>query len=228
MDTRIPRPAGLIGGQHGRNSAGYSGAQPRLMAHTPTRSPDVTQLLKEWSGGNRDALDRLVPLIYSELRRMARGQLAREDRRHTMQATDLVHEAFVRLVDQRAGWQSRVHFYGIAATCMRRILVDHARRKQAAKRPPGAAAVDLEDVQIGESSPIDTILAIDAALQKLAAANPRQAQIAELKCFAGLEVSEIAEALGISAATVKRDWAAAKDTFQVLLTTTAAVHPGRK
>jgi RNA polymerase sigma factor (TIGR02999 family) len=149
---------------------------------------------------------------------MARGQLSREGRRHTIQPTELVHETFVRLVDQRAGWQNRVHFYGIAATCMRRILVDHARRKQAAKRPPGGGGVDLEETLIGQSSPIEMILAVDAALEKLAAVNPRQAQIAELKCFGGLEVPEIGEALGISAATVKRDWAAAKKILHGQLT----------
>ena len=188
------------------------------MVDTPPGQADVTQLLKDWSDGRREALDRLLPLIYGELRRMARGRLAQERRRHTMQATELVHEAFVRLVDQKAGWQSRVHFYGIAATCMRRILVDHARRKRASKRPPAAGAVDLEDTVIGESSPIDTILAVDEALQKLADMNPRQAQIAELKFFAGLEVPDIAKVLGISPATVKRDWSAAKETLHLLLT----------
>ena len=181
------------------------------------RQADVTRLLQEWSDGRRDALDRLFPVIYAELRRIARGQLARERRQHTLQATDLVHEAFVRLVDQKVGWQNRVHFYGIAATCMRRVLVDYARRKHAAKRPPAAAAVALEDASIGEPSSIDTILAVDQALHRLAEVEPRQAQIAELKFFGGLEIPEIGEALGISKATVKRDWSAAKHALQTLL-----------
>jgi RNA polymerase sigma-70 factor (ECF subfamily) len=187
------------------------------MAEIRQRHGDVTQLLKQWRQGHSEALDGLLPLIYGELRRMARGQLAREHRRHTLQPTELVHEAFVKLVDQKAEWQSRVHFYGIAARCMRRILVDHARRKQAWKRPQAAGAVDLDTDIVSASSPIDTILAVDEALTRLAAIDPRHATIAELKFFGGLEVPEIAEIVGMSPATVKRDWAAAKQTLQVLL-----------
>ena len=187
------------------------------MAESRQRPDDVTRLLKEWRHGRRDALDRLLPVIYSELRRMARGQLARERRGHTLQPTDLVHEAFVKLVDQKAEWQNRVHFYGIAATCMRRILVDHARRRQAAKRPQADGGVDLDSAVVGASSPIDTILAVDEALTRLAAKDARHAKIAELKFFGGLEVPEIAEAVGISAATVKRDWSSAKQSLHELL-----------
>jgi RNA polymerase sigma factor (TIGR02999 family) len=179
--------------------------------------PDVTRLLQEWSNGRREALERLLPLVYDELRKMARGQLKLERRRHTLQATDLVHEAFMRLVDQKGGWRNRHHFYGIAVTCMRRILVDHARRKQAAKRPPRAGAVDLDDTVIAAQTPIDTILAVDEAMDHLARTEPRQAKVAELKYFGGMEVPEIARVLGVSAATVKRDWSSAKATLDELL-----------
>ena len=181
------------------------------MAGTSRRQADVTRLLKDWSEGRREALELLFPLVYGELRRMARSQLSRERRQHTLQPTELVHEAFVRLVDQKAGWQNRMHFYAIAARCMRRVLVDHARRKQAAKRPPAAAAVDLEKaVVVSQPGNIDTLLALDQALERLADQDPRQAQVAELKLFTGLEISEIAQAVGASEATVKRDWADAK------------------
>jgi RNA polymerase sigma factor (TIGR02999 family) len=144
---------------------------------------------------------------------MARVQLAREGPRHTVQATELVHEAFVRLVDQRADWQNRLHFFGIAAQCMRRILIDHARKKQAAKRPQAAAAVDLDQAQLGQPSGVETVIAIDEALQRIAKDSPRQAKVAELKLFGGLEISEIALAVGVSEATVKRDWVDAKKVF---------------
>ena len=188
------------------------------MAEASTRKADVTRLLKEWRQGRHEALDRLMPIVYDELRRMARVQLAREGHRATLQATELVHEAFVRLMDQKAGWQNRQHFYGIAAKCMRRILIDHARRKRAAKRPQAGAAVDLEHAQVGESSNVDALLALDQALDRLAKDSPRQAQIAELKLFAGLEVAEIATFVGVSEATVKRDWMEAKRVFEAALT----------
>jgi RNA polymerase sigma factor (TIGR02999 family) len=187
------------------------------MATQSTRKAEVTRLLKQWRQGEPEALDRLMPVVYDELRRMARIQLAREHQRHSLQATELVHEAFVRLVDQKAEWQNRLHFFGIAAKCMRRILVDHARRKRAAKRPPDAAAVDLEHAAVGASSSVDTLLALDQALERLHAHSPRQAQIAELKLFGGLEITEIAEMTGVSIATVKRDWAEAKKSFAAVV-----------
>jgi RNA polymerase sigma factor (TIGR02999 family) len=180
------------------------------MAKTPPRSPDVTRLLQEWHQGRQEALDRLFPIIYDELRRMARIQLKRERRRPTLQPTELVHEAFAKLVDQKAGWQNRLHFYGIAARCMRRILTDHARRRRAAKRPPPEAALDLQDVEVGRSSSLDALLAVDQALNRLATESPRLVRIAELKMFVGLETSEIANVVGVSEATVKRDWSDAK------------------
>ena len=191
------------------------------MADKPTRKVEVTRLLKQWREGHPEALELLFQSVYAELRRMARVQLAREGHRHTLQPTELVHEAFVRLVDQKAGWQNRLHFYAIAARCMRWILVDHARKKRAAKRPPVAGAVDLEKADVGEPSAIDTLLALDEALDRLAKQYPRQAQIAELKLFAGLEISEIAEIVGVSEATVKRDWADAKKLLGELLTPAA-------
>lgn len=185
------------------------------MTTQSTPKAEVTRLLKEWRQGRSEALDRLMPLVYDELRRMARMQLGREGNRsrQSLQATELVHEAFVRLVDQRAEWQNRLHFYGIAAKCMRRILIDHARRKHAAKRPPTGSAVDLEDAAVATSSRIDTLLALDLALDRLAEQSPRQAQIAELKLFGGMEITEIAQVTGVSIATVKRDWTEAKKVF---------------
>lgn len=180
---------------------------------------DVTRLLQDWRDGREEALDRLLPLVYDELRRMARVRLGREGRRQTLRATELVHEAFLRLVNQNAGWQNRLHFYGIAATCMRRVLVDRARRRQAAKRPPSSAAVALDEAGLEAvgAGRLDTILAIDAALETLARVEPRRAQVAELKCFAGLEVGEIARLLGVSEATVGRDWTEAKRVLRELL-----------
>jgi RNA polymerase sigma-70 factor, ECF subfamily len=188
------------------------------MADVNGRTADVTRLLAAWSSGRGDALDKLLPVVYDELRRMARGQLANARQNHTFQATDLVHEAFLRLVDQRASWQSRVHFYGIAATCMRRVLADYARRRKAVKRPQIDAAIDIDDLQRAGAGGFEHLLAFDEALDRLSAADPRQARIAELKVFAGLQVDEIASLLAISPATVKRDWTAAKQTLHAILT----------
>jgi RNA polymerase sigma factor (TIGR02999 family) len=180
------------------------------------RSPDVTRLLEAWRGGRRDALDQLLPAVYGELRRIAGGQLARARRHHTFEPTELVHEAFVRLVDQRCTWQSRVHFYGIAATCMRRVLADYARRRRALKRPQVEASAELRDVA-ADLWPVDRMLAIDEALDRLAAADVRQGRVAELKLFTDLQVEEIAGLVGVSPATVKRDWAGAKRTLSAAL-----------
>jgi RNA polymerase sigma-70 factor, ECF subfamily len=187
------------------------------MVEPDRRRADVTRLLKEWRGGDPQALDELLPIVYGELRRIARVQLGRERPNATLRPTELVHEAFIRLVDQRAGWQNRSHFYGIAASFMRRILVDHARRKHAAKRPPPDGVVDFENVEVGTSTNFDALLAIDQALAQLAARSSRLAQIAELKVFGGLEINEIATIVGVSEATVKRDWAEAKRVFSDLI-----------
>jgi RNA polymerase sigma factor (TIGR02999 family) len=149
-------------------------------------------------------------MIYDELRSLARSHLARENRHHTLQPTELVHEAFARLVAQKVSWQNRGHFYGIAAQCMRRILVDYARKKKAAKRPSSNVAVELSEELPAPTEASDRLLIIDEALQRLADVNPRQARVVELKYFAGLSIEEIAQATAVSPATVKRDWEEAK------------------
>ncbi len=152
-----------------------------------------------------------MPLVYAELRSLARRYLRRERSDHTLQATALVHEAYLRLVDQRGvTWQNRAHFFGVAAQAMRRILVDHARRHHAAKRGGPAFKISLDDVVVAAQERSDDVLALDDALTRLTALDPRQGQIVELRVFSGLTVEETAEALGISPATVKREWMSAK------------------
>jgi RNA polymerase sigma factor (TIGR02999 family) len=180
------------------------------MADAHGHTPNVTQLLKEWSDGHRTSGDRLFASIYDELRRMARSRMAGERRNHTLQATALVHEAFERLVEQKVAFRSRAHFFGIAAECMRRILLDHARRKRAAKRPPPHASVDVDEAVIVDESQFETVLIVQEALEKLEQLDARQARIAMLRYFGGLENAEIAEVVGVSVATVKRDWDVAK------------------
>ena len=187
------------------------------MGDTHPRPADVTRLLEAWSGGRRDVLDQLLPVVYAELRKMARGQLARARRQHTFQPTELVHEAFVRLVDQRAAFQNRVHFYGIAATCMRRVLADYARRRKALKRPQIDRAVDVDRIERAGGGQIDRLIAIDEALDRIQQTAPRQARIAELRMFTDLEIAEIGTVVGVSPATVKREWAEAKVALQSLL-----------
>ncbi len=171
----------------------------------------VTQLLASWSKGDRGALERLTPLVYGELKRLAGRYLRRERPGHTLQATALVHEAFLRLVDQRnVEWQNRAHFFGVAAQLIRRILVDHARGRMAAKRGANAVKLSLEDVvETPRQRPLD-LVALDDALDALAKMDPQQSRIVELRFFAGLSIEETAEVLCISPATVKRDWTAAK------------------
>ena len=180
------------------------------MADATANRPDVTYLMKEWSKGRSEVLEQLFSLIYDELRRLARSQLSRESKGHTLQATELVHEAFGRLVAQRVSWQNRRHFYGIAAQCMRRLLVDYARKKKAAKRPTAGEAVPLDDEMVVMPNTIDRILIVDEALDRLASVNARQAQVVELKYFGGLTIEEIAKVAHIAPATVKRDWEEAK------------------
>lgn len=172
---------------------------------------EVTELLRQWSGGRPEALDRLLPEIYAELRRLASSYLRHERRDHTLQPTALVHEAFFKLIDQRAvQWQSRAHFFGIAAQAMRRILVDHARAHSAGKRGSGERKVSLDDVQIA-GAPIDVdVLALDEALSRLAVLDPQQSRVVELRYFGGLTIEETAEVLHISPATVGRDWTMAR------------------
>jgi RNA polymerase sigma factor (TIGR02999 family) len=171
---------------------------------------DITGLLADWSRGDRRALDRLLPLIYAELRRIAVRQLRRERDGHTLQPTALVHEAYLRLVEQRAGgWQNRAHFFGVAAQVMRRVLVDHARRQAAKKRGNGAQRVPLEDLAVDSPTQI-SVLALDLALVRLEKIDPGLAQIVELRAFAGLTIDEAAHVLNVSASSAKRDWRTAK------------------
>jgi RNA polymerase sigma factor (TIGR02999 family) len=175
-----------------------------------TSSGHVTRLLADFRGGSQEALNELMPLVYNELRALAANQLKRERSGHTLQPTALVHEAWIRLVDQDAGWENRAQFFGVAATMMRRVLVDHARAHRAAKRggPKQKLSLD-ENIAVSEEQLTD-ILAIDELLRRLEAMDQRQARIVELRCFGGLSVEEVALILEVSEPTVKRDWAMAK------------------
>lgn len=171
----------------------------------------ITDLLHRWQSGDGSALDQLIPLVFRELRRLAGSYLARENRGHTLQPTALVHELYLRLNDRRTvAWNNRSHFFGFAARTMRRILVDHARLKSARKRSGGARKVPLEEgIALAADQDFD-LLALDAALDRLAELDPRQARVVELRFFVGLSISEISEALEVSPATVGRDWASAR------------------
>jgi RNA polymerase sigma factor (TIGR02999 family) len=177
-----------------------------------SRVHEVTGLLLSWRQGDAAALDHLVPLVYDELRRVARGHLRREAPGHSLQATALVHEVFLRLVDaDRMTPTSRTHFFAMSARLMRQILVDHARRKQADKRGGGATVISLDEVAAAavRTSSVD-VLALNEALDELSSFDARQCRVVELRFFAGLNIPETAEALGISTATVEREWAMAK------------------
>lgn len=166
----------------------------------------ITALLEDWQRGDDDALERLMPLVYSEMRRIARSHLGSERPAHTLEPTALVHEAYLRLVDQqRVDWQGRVHFYSLASRMMRRILVDHARRQQAVKRSP------KEPVRATAlRHRAEEVLAVDVALHRLAALDERLARVVEMRFYGGMSVAETAAALDISPASVKRDWRAAR------------------
>jgi RNA polymerase sigma factor (TIGR02999 family) len=171
---------------------------------------DVTRLLEYWSRGDKEALNQLVPLVYRELRRLAAAYLRRERREHTLQPTALVHEAYLRLADQtRVDCRSRAQFFGIAANLMRQILVNHARRHQATKRS-GGNRVTLDDASSVILQRATHLIALDDALERLALLDPRQSRIVELRFFAGLTEEEIAEIIGVSPFTVKRDWRIAR------------------
>jgi RNA polymerase sigma factor (TIGR02999 family) len=173
---------------------------------------DITALLMAWSDGRSEALDALMPKVYADLRRVAAGYMRREAAGHPLQPTALVHEAYVRLVDQKhVQWRNRAHFFGVAANLMRRILVDHARRRRADKRGGDWERVTLVgDEAIAESRKEIDVLALHEALERLAAFDPQQARIVELRYFGGLTIDETAEVLGISAATIVREWTIAK------------------
>ena len=176
-----------------------------------TSSHEITRLLADWSNGDRQALEKLTPLVYEELRRLAGRYLRQERPGHTLQSTALVHEAYLKLVGQHSvRWQNRAHFFGIAAQLIRRILVDYARARQADKRGAGAQRLTLdESLAIPGGRDLD-LVALDDALEGLAKIDPRQSRLVELRFFAGLSVEETAEVMQISTATVKRDWTAAK------------------
>ena len=177
-----------------------------------TPSPGaVTELLRAWSEGDDGALDRLVPLVEAELRRLARGYLGRERRGHTLQITALVNEAFLRLTDARhVRWQDRAHFLGISARLMRRVLVDYARRRGFQKRGGGAQRVTFDEGLVASPEPALDIVALDRALEALAQVDVRKSRVVELRFFGGLTVEEAAEVLNVSPDTVKRDWRLAK------------------
>jgi RNA polymerase sigma factor (TIGR02999 family) len=174
-------------------------------------SGDITALLGQWQGGSQSALDQLTPLVYRELRRLAQSYLRRERPGHTLQGTALVHEAYLRLVDQRqVQWRDRSHFFALSAELIRRILVDHARSKMAEKRGGDQVKLSLEE---GMDAPVPgdlDLIALDDALQVLARTDFQQSRIIELRYFAGLSIEETADVLHISPATVKRDWVIAK------------------
>ena len=174
-------------------------------------APDVTTLLHAWRGGSSAARDQLMPLVYQELRRRAAAYLRRERRDHTLQASALVNEAYLRLVKQdRAAWQNRAQFFGVASEIMRRILVDHARAGRMAKRSGRWVKVTLDE-RLAEGRPPDIdVMALDEALTRLSEFDPRKSRIAELRFFGGLSLEETGHVLGISVATVERDWQVAR------------------
>lgn len=177
-----------------------------------TPSPGaVTELLRAWSDGDDAALDELLPLVEAELRRIARRYMGRERHDHTLQTTALVNEAFLRLTDaRRIRWQDRTHFLGISARLMRRVLVDHARRRGYGKRGGGAQRVTLHDDVVASLDPAFDVVALDRALEELAKVDDRKSRIVELRFFGGLSVEETADVLHVSVDTVKRDWRLAK------------------
>jgi RNA polymerase sigma factor (TIGR02999 family) len=174
-------------------------------------SQEITKLLLKWSGGDRDALDQLVPMVYPELRRLARNYMRRERAVHTLQTSALINEAYLRLVNQKGvEWQDRAHFFAVAAQVMRHILIDHARSHHYGKRGAGAQHVALDDVAIVSEQRAAEFLALDEALTNLAVLDARKCKIVELRFFGGLTVDEIAEVMKVSPITVKREWRAAK------------------
>jgi RNA polymerase sigma factor (TIGR02999 family) len=171
----------------------------------------VTQLLERWGRGDQSALDELTPLVYNELRNVADAYLRRERPDHTLQATALVNEAYLRLIGQKHGrWQGRKHFFGIAARLMRQVLVEHARKHKAEKRGGGRVAVTLEQFAEVSTTPDVDILAVHEALERLAVFDAQQAQVVELRFFGGLSIDETAEILGVGHATVEREWTMAR------------------
>ena len=182
-----------------------------MTAADPPPSDSVTALLGRLRHGDPRALDLLIPLVHAELRRLARSQLRNERTNHTLQTTALAHEAYLRLVAlEHRDWRDRTHFFGVASGIMRRILIDHARKHRAARRGGGATHLQIEDADVPAAERSFELIALDDALARLGALDPRQERIVELRFFAGLSVEESAAVLGISPRTVKREWAVAR------------------
>lgn len=180
---------------------------------------DVSQLLIAWGAGDQAALEKLLPLVNQELRRLAAGYMRRERKGHSLQSSDLVNEAWLRLVNQnRMQWQNRAHFFGIAAQLMRRILIDHARRYQYQKRGGGAVRISLDEAAAVTEARAAELLAVDEALEKLTAIDARKGRIVELRFFGGLDLDETAEVMGISSPTVQREWRLSKAWLYRILT----------
>ncbi len=172
---------------------------------------EITQQLMNWSHGDKAALDQLVPLVYPELRRLAKRHMARESPEHTLQTSALINEAYLKLIDQQhVGWQNRAHFFAVAAQVMRHILIDHARKHLYDKRGAGAQHVPLEEAAVSQQERAADLVRLDEALNVLTTLDPRRSQIIELKFFGGLNAEEIAEVMSISPSTVQREWRAAK------------------
>jgi len=185
--------------------------RPDTGGRVPPTPADVTRLLRAWGGGNDAALEQLLPLVEMDLRALARRYMGRERKGHTLQATALVNEAFLRLCDARhLSWQDRAHFLGISARLMRRILVDHARSHASQKRGGGAQRVTLDDALLVSPEPAVDLVALDLALDAFAAVDARKTRVVELRFFGGLSIEETAEVLHVSEETVKRDWRLAK------------------
>jgi len=190
----------------------FLGSVSRLQSdNRMNTSPDITQLLLAWSGGDSEALDKLTPLVYRELKKLAESYLRRERAGHSLQPTALAHEAYIKLIDQQnVQWQNRAHFFGIAAQAMRRILVDHARARLAGKRGGGGEVVPLDEAVDVSDQRADQLIALDEALKRLSELDPQRGRVVELKYFGGMTLEETAEVLGVSRAKVIREWRIAK------------------
>jgi RNA polymerase sigma factor (TIGR02999 family) len=178
-------------------------------------SEGITQLLINWRSGDKAALDQLMPIVYEELRRLARGFMGRERNNHTLQTSALINEAYLKLVDQdETNWQNRAHFFAVAAQIMRHILIDHARSYGYEKRGAGSQRVSLDDAKVFSEERAGELVALDEALTDLAAVDPRKSRLVELRFFGGLNIDETAEVMDLSPTTVQREWRAAKAWLQ--------------
>lgn len=176
-----------------------------------TPNPEITQYLQQWKNGNQSALEEMLPFVYNELRLIAKRYRSKEKAEHTFQTTELINEAYLKLIDQSGtDWQNRSHFFAVASRVMRNLLVDHARAKNYQKRGSGAEKVNIDDVALFAEQPDENILALDDALNRLAKFDERKARIVELRYFGGLSAEETGEVLGVSEITVKREWLKAK------------------